>query len=264
MISFKVFDNNLVNSNKKYIDFINSREDVFLEYTYYNKDNSELLKNMETFKYKDSSFHLNSKEVNLIDFSQEKFLRELSLARCLNSRKLIIHPEKLDAPKRLSYQFYYIPEIVKKLKEITEYLDETETIYIENVRFELEFYQMLFLEIKEKNIKQVGFCFDIGHGKVFSQYSFEEWFFFLEWLDSEDIDIYFHIHANEGHKDEHKPFYSFKDISILNDGVYTNDVIKDLKRLFKKFSDKWFSLELMPEDVIKEIEFLEKKEIYNR
>jgi sugar phosphate isomerase/epimerase len=263
MISFKVFDNNLVYLNDEIVNFIKSREDVFIEYTYYNNDIDSVNKNLECLEGKQSSFHLNSKFVNCIEFSEENLKKELDVANLYKATKLIIHPEKNHAPKKLGYQYNILDLVVERLKYITSFLNKDQIIYIENVRFELDFYKKLFPLIKENNITNLGFCFDIGHAKTFSLYSFDEWFEFLEYLDSIDIDIYFHIHANEGLNDEHKPYSSYEDISVLNDEYFSNNMMKDLGKLFKRFNKKWFSLELMPKDIIKEIEFLEKNKIYN-
>jgi hypothetical protein len=262
MISFKVFDNNIVSSNQTIIDYINSRDDVFLEYTYYNKNMNDIMENRRLFENKQSSFHINSKVGNFSDFSKEDIEYELHIGRLLGSKKFIFHPEKHDAPKKTQYQANLLGDYFEKLIELSSMLKNDEKIYIENVRFEIEFYKSFFKLIHINGIKNIGFCFDIGHAKVFSGYNFEKWYQFLLFLDGKEIDIYFHVHANEGSYDEHKPYHSYHDIGVLNDDYFSDNIHRDLSKMFHHFKNKWFSLELMPTDVIKEIEFFESNHIY--
>lgn len=251
MISFKSFDNNLISSDKEMMEFIFNKQDIFLEHTFYHRDKAIAIKNSILFKDIPATFHFNSDFVNLDNFKEKEFLIELEIVRFFNAKKLILHPEQKDTTQKVHYQEKLIPQLITNLEKMQSHLID-EKIFIENVHFDIEFYKIFF-----KQAKNIGFCFDIGHAKVFSKYSFNEWFEFLKELDEDNIEIYFHIHANNGTKDEHKPYHDYP-IEELNDDFFSKDMLSDVKKLLKTFDKSWISLELMPNKIIKEIIFLEK------
>jgi Xylose isomerase-like TIM barrel len=182
---------------------------------------------------------------------------DLELATKIDAKRVVIHPYKYPFPRKKIAQKKTIEALLPELEGVANLLEAGGiTAHIENTFDEANFYLALFEAIRSKGVSNLGFCFDMGHAKVWSALSFDEWFKHLEEIDKLGFDMHFHIHANDGIFDDHLPFLP----TILNDldknDEFTNGYPKALKRLFDRFGNSTYTAEVRPEFAIENMKIL--------
>ena len=132
---------------------------------------------------------------------------DLELATKIGAKRIIIHPHRFPFPKKLSAQKIAVSMMVNEISGISQMLSSLGVVaYIENTFDDSGFYRLLFEEIKRRNIDNFGFCFDMGHAKVWSSGSFAHWMRFLYDINDMGLPLHSHLHSNDGVFDEHLPF----------------------------------------------------------
>lgn len=76
-------------------------------------------------------------------------------------------------------------------------------LHIENVWHPISFYSELFQGICSRQLTRIHSCFDIGHAKIWSGNTLEEWLDFNDELLARGFRVHCHLHANQGFADEH-------------------------------------------------------------
>jgi len=62
--------------------------------------------------------------------------------------------------------------------------------------------------VKLRLQKHIGFCLDWGHVRAFTQNDrIEDWIDFAHYLRNNGLQIYSHIHNNDGYADTHTPLH---------------------------------------------------------
>jgi hypothetical protein len=119
-----------------------------------------------------------------------------------------------------------IDEVTKRMLRVEEICKEVEFgVYIENTFESIKFYKAVFEKLQNTN--WLNFCFDLGHAKVWSGNSYEEWMIFLSELKQMGFKIHFHLHANHGLIDEHLSILEI-DENYGNDGVFSDKTYKQM------------------------------------
>lgn len=158
--------------------------------------------------------------------------------------------------------FYTMPTQAKKemfirffkfISELPEEYDDF-TFCVENTFETPEFFRS-FLSLAKEYLpaQKIGLCFDIGHAKVWSATTIQQWKEFIESLHAESTPLHFHVHANDGSNDMHKPFYSHAHIPEYANYDDTN--IMELIFLWNKTFQSMFALEVPSKECIIEADF---------
>lgn len=246
-IGFK-FDNCADATNQKYVEELlnelkeNQPIEIGLEcYSPRGFDNnSTLIKNasdkLRNHKNKIVHLTLKAKLLNISAYTQEEWnhiwLEQYELVENINPSYLIVHPTSHES------KIYSEEEQIKNIHSnfcIVEGIFER-PIFIENTYEDLPFYEKLFLNAPAS----MNFVFDIGHMKIHSTKSRNEWIDFLLKLKESNRRIHFHIHDNNSVADEHKP------LTEVNSDVY--NFVEELLNLFP---DSNFILESHSPDFIR-------------
>lgn len=129
---------------------------------------------------------------------QEELLKEISLAKRIGAEYCIIHDAKY--PPSVSCEEEFIERSAKGAEELIRF--SPLPLYMENTFAGTTYYRKLFQALKGK----LNFVYDVGHSKVWSNDSYEEWFDLLLELQQLGIQFHFHLHNNDGVFDQHLPF----------------------------------------------------------
>ena len=118
------------------------------------------------------------------------------------------------------------PDLMKLLLDNLERAEELcvahdYRLHLENVFHPVSFYRDLFEGIHARGLVHIHFCFDIGHAKVWSGESLDEWLKFIEELAAMGFGLHCHLHANRGFTDEHLSMAEVETLCICEpDGYY--------------------------------------------
>jgi sugar phosphate isomerase/epimerase len=96
-------------------------------------------------------------------------------------------------------------------------------LHLENVYHPIPFYRELFEGIRVRGLRRIHFCFDIGHAKVWSGETLEEWIDFLDDLRATGFLLHCHLHANRGLADEHLSMAEVDAMGIGGPDGYYNE-----------------------------------------
>jgi hypothetical protein len=96
-------------------------------------------------------------------------------------------------------------------------------LHVENIYHPLGFYRELFDGILARGLSRIHFCFDIGHAKVWSGETLDDWLAFADQLVTHGIRLHFHLHANAGLTDEHLSIAEAQALGICGPDGYFND-----------------------------------------
>lgn len=195
---------------------------------FYDK-NSELIRvfSEKTMNHPNKIAHLTltAKVLNVTALSEEEWINiwkdQLDPVNKIDPNYLIIHAtskesRKLHVDEQITNICINFPKIENIFKR---------PIFIENTYEDLDFYEKLFFIAPNS----MNFVFDIGHMKVHSKRTMDDWILFLDKLRNEGRKIHFHLHDNNGIYDLHKT------ISKMNDPSVIEFVIKLIK-LFPEFN----------------------------
>lgn len=131
-------------------------------------------------------------------------------------------------------------------------------LHLENVYHPLGLYRELFDGIFSRGLLRIHFCFDIGHAKVWSGETLEDWLDFIDELVSHGIRPHFHLHANAGLTDEHLSLAEAQTRGICGpDGYFNAYGYPEAYRLIgRRFPDAVKVFEVKAERAIANIEAL--------
>lgn len=172
----------------------------FMQYCYYQKNRVNTHANLQY------------DVLNLHHFKRE-FEAEIKLSKLINSDYSIVHLSSNQRENKRYPGRSLINETWENLMMLNQ-IARTEdfVFYIENIYRDIYFYTQLFRELKNEGLNNIGFCFDIGHAKVWSGHNLRDWQFFLQELSAMAIPMHMHFHLNHGEEDEHLSFLEFTGI----------------------------------------------------
>ncbi len=262
MLSIKIFDNEKHETINDKINYA-IKNQIGVELCMYNElflneKEQELVRNVQN-----KSIHANHKySIFTLATPNHKyhknFYQEIKFAKQCGTNKMIIHI----AGDTETGTFYTMPTLAKKemfirfFKFISELPKEYDnfTFCIENTFETPEFFRN-FLNLSKEYLQpqKIGFCFDIGHAKVWSSTSIQTWKEFIESLHSESIPLHFHVHANDGTNDMHQTFHAHAQIKEYANYDDTN--IMELILLWNKTFQSMFAMEVPSKECINEADF---------
>jgi hypothetical protein len=119
------------------------------------------------------------------------------------------------------------PDLMKLLLDNLERAEELcvthdYRLHLENVFHPVPFYRELFDGIHARDLSHSHFCFDVGHAKVWSGESLDEWLQFIEELAAMGFGLHCHLHANQGFTDEHLSMAEVEALGICGPDAYYN------------------------------------------
>lgn len=196
--------------------------------------------------------HFNHKQYAIvnIDRDRERFATDMQAAKALGATYGIQHISSTPMTKQEGYAARMFGTLMSLIEE-TEILCEENgfDIYLENTYEPLGFYEKLYSAIRERGFSHIHFCFDIGHAKVWSGRTFDDWMHFLSSLQSEEFSIHFHLHANRGLGDEHLSFVEMTQMNFDgDDGVFSEmTYAKMLQTIAERFPVSRKVFEVKPE-----------------
>lgn len=266
-IAFKVVDEQQNSSHIEQIFSFASQNGYPIEACFYKGKEQFLLDLFAKYTIKNPTLHTNHYRFDiatLIEKTEQKYelldllSRDIKLANKIGAKKIIVHPYRFPFPKKKSAQKRIIGQICNELTGISEMLKSSGiTAHIENTFDESTFYRLLFEEIKAKNISNFGFCFDIGHAKVWSSGGIEEWMRLLFDLDNMGFSTHSHIHANNGIFDDHMPFFDeILGTFVVEDEFLNGSYIAVVEKLYEAFPKITFTAEVKPQYALKNMEIL--------
>jgi hypothetical protein len=252
---FKFFPNNINDNNIKLINQLlidnktiefamyNAKEDIEkMKLFSFSAEKNNIVYHADYSKF-DLTKYYTSKEKNFI---LNNLINEVKNAEKLNASRMVLHID-VSHPipsSSISQINYFVDKTVVIFEKLYESYPATKniSILIENIFADKEFYKLLIFKLFNKGFN-VGFTLDIGHAKVWSSYSLNEWLELAENFIDNNIPVHFHLHTNKGDFDSHTPFFIGKDDDYLNDRIsgrndfYCDDLIQTVISLNNKFKD---------------------------
>lgn len=200
--------------------------------------------------------HLNHTVYNFSNLEEftDRFKEEILYSKRLGADYGIQHLSFSPlSPTRIEASITKWMDNILIAEEICE--KENFDVYIENTYNRIEMHEALFESIKKRGLKHMNFCFDIGHAKVWSESSFNEWLIFLDTLVEEGFKLHFHLHANFGLRDDHLSLIEAKERGCFEgDGVFAQKNYLDLiYTLNKKYPQSRKVFEVMPQTAIENL-----------
>ncbi|CAL1239030.1 sugar phosphate isomerase/epimerase family protein [Candidatus Methylocalor cossyra] len=169
--------------------------------------------------------HSDHGRYHAFNFDRTRGLLEehIRLARQLGSAYSIVHTgasPMTQRPSRQSALFRLLVDNLARAEDLCTALDYR--LHLENVYHPLAFYRELFAAIQRQGLRRIHFCFDIGHAKIWSSESLDDWLNFLDELVREGFALHFHLHANRGFADEHLALAEAQALAIAEPDDYYN------------------------------------------
>jgi hypothetical protein len=208
--------------------------------------------------------HLNHHKINIFNAneSMNQLRQQIELSLSFHSSYSITHVARFPMPTAVSRRKPLTEKLLSNLQRIERLCREYRyPIFIENTYHSLSFYRRLFKLIKFAELKHIHFCFDIGHAKVWSGATLEEWMAFLQELQDSGTLIHFHLHANRGLSDEHLSFVQAESLGITGPDEFSEkwDYFTVLNELDWRFPDSRKVFEVPAKEAIENLAFIEKR-----
>ena len=129
-------------------------------------------------------------------------------------------------------------------------------IHIENTFHPLPFYRDFCSALGERRTRPVDLCFDLGHAKVWSAESLNDWICYIETQTRAGARLHVHLHANRGLADEHLSFSAAirMGISGADDFSQGLDWFQMLATLEQRFPNASKVFEVPPAEAITDFE----------
>ncbi len=180
-------------------------------------------------------------------------------ARAFGSAYSVLHAANLPLTQRVSKQAPLMALLLDNLERAEVLCAKHDyRLHLENVYHPLGFYRELFDGILDRGLSRIHFCFDIGHAKVWSGETLDDWLAFMEELVTQGIRLHFHLHANGGLTDEHLSLAEAKTLGICGpDGYFNAYGYPEAYRIIgQRFPSAVKVFEVKPEQAIANIEAL--------
>lgn len=209
------------------------------------------------------NFHFNHNDYSVFELSHqnglEKLERDIKLAKKYGARYAVMHTAKSPMSRREAYHKTALEHLYGQFAKLDALCRKHGfAIHLENTYESLPFYRELFAGLRERGIETVNFCFDLGHAKVWSNESFEEWMVFLEELKASGRKLHFHLHCNRGLYDEHLSLPEVETLGILKaDPIFSDKSYPEMvKTIFAMFQEEIKIFEVKPDFVIENLQYI--------
>jgi sugar phosphate isomerase/epimerase len=208
--------------------------------------------------------HLNHHKINVFNANEtmNHLRQQIDLSLSLRSSYSITHISRFPLPTKASRRRPLAEKLLANLQRIEGLCREYRyPIFIENTYHGLNFYRRLFKLIEFAELRHIHFCFDIGHAKVWSGATLEEWFTFLQELQDKGTLIHFHLHANRGLSDEHLSFVQAESLGITGPDEFTEkwDYFTVLNEIDWRFPESRKVFEVPAKEAIENLALIEKR-----
>jgi len=168
--------------------------------------------------------HLDHRQLSLVDLQhRESVLREqLTLAGRLGAAYVITHLSPYPMPARPELREPLLEFLCTGLRFAMPICrDLGLEVHIENTYHGVGLCRWFHQGVLERGIQGVHVCFDIGHAKVWSTESLQDWLALLSELSAAGLRLHFHLHANRGLGDEHLSFLEAERLGITGPDRFT-------------------------------------------
>lgn len=136
--------------------------------------------------------------------TQDLLKQHIGLARTLGSAYSVLHVGYLPMSLHTARRPALLNLLLDNLERAEELCAvEDYRLHLENVFHPLSFYREIFEGVRARGLSRIHFCFDIGHAKVWSGNSLDNWMDFIDDLAALGFGLHCHLHANRGLTDEH-------------------------------------------------------------
>lgn len=172
------------------------------------------------------SAHTNHERFHAFNLHRALDLLEahIGVARGFGSAYSVLHAANLPLPQRPNTRSGLMKLLLDNLERAQALCAQHDyRLHVENVYHPLVFYRELFDGIVARGLSRIHFCFDIGHAKVWSGETLDDWLAFADELVTEGIRLHFHLHANAGLTDEHLSLAEAHTAGICGPDGYFND-----------------------------------------
>lgn len=170
--------------------------------------------------------HTNHDRFHAFNLHQTLDLLEAHIcaARAFGSAYSVLHAANLPLTQRVSKRSGLMALLLDNLERAEALCARHDyRLHVENIYHPLSFYRELFDGILARGLSRIHFCFDIGHAKVWSGETLDDWLAFADQLVSRGIRLHFHLHANAGLTDEHLSLAEARTAGICGpDGYFNN------------------------------------------
>ena len=203
--------------------------------------------------------HTHHERCHVFNFHQtlELLASHIAQARAVGSLYSVVHAANMPLTARPEKQAALIAHLLDNLERAEALCAECDyRLHVENVYHRLGFYRRLFEGVSERGLGRIHFCFDIGHAKVWSSETLDEWLAFLDELMGRDIRLHFHLHANQGLIDEHLTLAQAQARGICGpDGYFNGDGYPGAYRTIgRRFPEATKVFEVNPDQAIANLE----------
>lgn len=168
--------------------------------------------------------HLDHSRLHVLGFERhrEDFAPAIERSQRLGARYSVTHLADYPLSRRTSMREQLFAMLERNLVDLDALCGELDhALHIENTFHGLGVYRTLFDRVIELGLTRIHFCFDIGHAKVWSNDSLEDWIAFLADLRGQGIRLHFHLHQNHGLSDEHLSFVEVERSGLNEADAYT-------------------------------------------
>jgi hypothetical protein len=169
--------------------------------------------------------HIHHERCHVFNFHQTLDLLEAHIrqARDFGSGYSVVHAANMPLTLRPGKQSAVASRLLDNLERAEALCVEQDyRLHLENVYHPLDFYRHLFEGAVGRGLTRIHFCFDIGHAKVWSAETLDQWLAFLDDLVGDGIELHFHLHANQGLIDEHLALVEAEALDICGPDGYFN------------------------------------------
>jgi Xylose isomerase-like TIM barrel len=129
---------------------------------------------------------------------------EMAQAKRLGISKAVIHHGYAHNALAETYQQnpeHYADSVLPLLRHARQH---GLILHPENTFEGVDFHRRFFKRLLDLGANHdVGFCLDLGHTKVFSSNSLDEWLSLIKELHASEINVHYHVHVNRGDIDDH-------------------------------------------------------------
>jgi sugar phosphate isomerase/epimerase len=144
-------------------------------------------------------------------------------ARSLGSGYSVLHAANMPLTQRAEKRSALMALLLDNLERAEALCAKHDyRLNLENVYHPLAFYRELFDGILSRGLARIHFCFDIGHAKVWSAETLDDWLAFMDELTSRGVRLHMHLHANQGITDEHLSLAEAQALGICGADGYFN------------------------------------------
>lgn len=169
--------------------------------------------------------HTQHERCHVFNFHQTLDLLEAHIrqARDFGSAYSVVHAANMPLTPRAGKQTALVAHLLDNLARAEAVCSKHDYgLHVENVYHPLGLYRRLFEGVVARGLMRIHFCFDIGHAKVWSAETLDDWLTFLDELNSQGIRLHFHLHANRGLIDEHLALAEAEAMGICGPDGYFN------------------------------------------